>query len=66
MVLCYKIKYTKLYKPERVQIKEMKEIITRKPGANNFDERNDTYKPNANESTERKRGEEERKKRGSS
>lgn len=37
--------------------KKKKEIITRKPGANNFDERNDTYGPNANENREKERRE---------
>lgn len=35
--------------------KKKREIITRKPGANNFDERNDTYGPNANENREKER-----------
>lgn len=49
----HKIKYTKLY-IQNINEKK-KEIITRKPGANNFDERSGTYGPNANENSEKER-----------
>lgn len=53
MAIYYEIKYTKLY-IQNINGKK-KEIITRKPGANNFDERNVTYGPNANENGEKER-----------